>query len=315
MFWKGLVKVTFPSHLQTLMALFPKSKVLKGQVSRSGHRTNMPDLLKESEFVWEAQQEAALVRVKDTVTKNPVLAFYDPSKELMQQGDAAEKATGATLMQEGRPIEYASRALDASKQNWAPIEREMFANVHGCKRLHQYLYGRRTMVESDHRPLEAFMKKPLSSVLKRLQSMILELQRYRYDLKVVHKPGKEIPVTDCLSRNLVKDAKPIPDEFSTKPDVAVHQLIATLPLSDQRLAEIRTKTSTDQNLQVLKHFILTGWPNQRKDCPTTIMEHWNHQDELVYQDDIIFKGDRIVIPKEMHPEMLMRVHEGHLGIE
>ena len=35
MSWKGLVKVTFPSHLQTLMALFPKSKVLKGQVSRS----------------------------------------------------------------------------------------------------------------------------------------------------------------------------------------------------------------------------------------------------------------------------------------
>ena len=97
--------------------------------------------------------------------------------------------------------------------------------------------------------------------------------------------------------------------------MAVHQLIATLPLSDPRLAEIRTKTATDQNLQVLKHFILTGWPNQRKDYPTTIMEHWNHRDELVYQDDMIFKGDRIVIPKEMRPEMLMRVHEGHLGIE
>ena len=35
MSWKGLVKVTFPSYLQTLKALFPKSKVLKGQVSRS----------------------------------------------------------------------------------------------------------------------------------------------------------------------------------------------------------------------------------------------------------------------------------------
>ena len=35
MSWKGIVKVTFPSHLKTLMALFPKSKVLKGPVSRS----------------------------------------------------------------------------------------------------------------------------------------------------------------------------------------------------------------------------------------------------------------------------------------
>ena len=35
MSWKGIVNVTFPSHLQTLMALFPKSKVLKGLVSGS----------------------------------------------------------------------------------------------------------------------------------------------------------------------------------------------------------------------------------------------------------------------------------------
>ena len=35
MSWKGIVNVAFPSHLQTLMALFPKSKVLKGLVSRS----------------------------------------------------------------------------------------------------------------------------------------------------------------------------------------------------------------------------------------------------------------------------------------
>ena len=124
----------------------------------------MRDLLKkELEFVWDAQQEAALVRVKDIVIKNPVLAFYDPSKELTLQVDASEKATGATLMQEGRPNAYPSRALDASKQNWAPIEREMLAIIHGCKRFHQYLYGRRTMVESDHRPLEAIMKKPVLS--------------------------------------------------------------------------------------------------------------------------------------------------------
>ena len=120
--------------------------------------------------MWDAQQEAALARVKDIVTKNLVLAFYDPSKELTLQVDASEKATGATLMQEGRPIEYTSIA---------PNEREMLAIVHGCKRFHQYLYGRRTTVESDHRPLEAIMKKPLSSAPKRLQSMILELQRYR----------------------------------------------------------------------------------------------------------------------------------------
>ena len=44
MSWKGIVKVTFPSQLQTLMALFPKSKVLKGLVSRSEVRVDAFEL-------------------------------------------------------------------------------------------------------------------------------------------------------------------------------------------------------------------------------------------------------------------------------
>ena len=69
------------------------------------------------------------------MTKAPMLAFYDPSKELALQVNASEKAIGANLMQKGRLIEYASRALDSSKLNWAPIEWEMPAIIHRCKEL------------------------------------------------------------------------------------------------------------------------------------------------------------------------------------
>ena len=79
--------------------------------------------------------------MKDIITRSPVLAFYDPKKELTLQVDASEKATSATLMLEGRPVEYMSRALDRSKQNWATIEREMLAIIHDCERFRQYMYG------------------------------------------------------------------------------------------------------------------------------------------------------------------------------
>ena len=100
----------------------------------------MIDLLKkDSEFVWDMQQETAFTKIKDIVTRSPVLAFYNP-KELTLQVDASEKATSATLVLEGRQIEYMStlllsnttvlylmsRALDKSKQNWATIKREMY---------------------------------------------------------------------------------------------------------------------------------------------------------------------------------------------
>ena len=45
------------------------------------------------------------------------------------------------------------------------------------------------------------------------------------------------------------------------------------------------------------------------------LDHWNHRDEPMYADGMIFKVDRIVIPKTMHQEMLMRIHEGHFGVE
>ena len=176
----------------------------------------------------------------------------------------------------------------------------------------QYMYGLKTTVASDHKPLETVMCKPISSAPKRLHRIILELQRYRYDIIIVHKPGKDILVKDCLSRKHIENVKPIEDEFSDKPDVAVRHVFPTLPISDPKLAEIRNRTADDQRMQVLKHVIQTGCTSKRKECSETIMGHGNHRNELMYADGMIFKVDSIVIPKTMRQEMVMR--EGHFGV-
>ena len=46
-----------------------------------------------------------------------------------------------------------------------------------------------------------------------------------------------------------------------------------------------------------------------------IQEYWPIKEELTVQNGIIFKGHRVVIPKAMRPEMLLRIHASHLGIE
>jgi len=45
-----------------------------------------------------------------------------------------------------------------------------------------YLYGRKVLVESDHKPLEAIFKKRLLNAPKRLQRMLLRLQRYEFEV-------------------------------------------------------------------------------------------------------------------------------------
>jgi hypothetical protein len=60
---------------------------------------------------WEHEQDQALKKIKDMICSAPVMAYYDPHKELVLQCDASESGLGAALLQDGRPIAYASHAL------------------------------------------------------------------------------------------------------------------------------------------------------------------------------------------------------------
>ena len=57
------------------------------------------------------------------ITKAAVLKFYDVRDEATIQCDASEKGLGATLLQHGQPVCFASRSLSKAKQNYAQIEK------------------------------------------------------------------------------------------------------------------------------------------------------------------------------------------------
>ena len=48
-----------------------------------------------------------------------------------------------------------------SEQNYCQLEKELLAIVFGMHDFDQYVYGRHVWVESDHKPLEVLLKKPL----------------------------------------------------------------------------------------------------------------------------------------------------------
>ena len=63
-----------------------------------------------------------------------------------------------------------------------------------------YVLGRPFTVESDHKPLDMIHQKNVASTLPplRLQQILLKLQRY--NLTIRYRPGKEMLLTDALSR-------------------------------------------------------------------------------------------------------------------
>ena len=90
------------------------------------------------------------------------LSYYDRKKEVTLQCDYSEKGLGVALVQEGRPIQFASKALIDDENDFAPIEGEMLGVVYGIQKFHHYLYGRQFTVECDHKPLSQISRKNLS---------------------------------------------------------------------------------------------------------------------------------------------------------
>ena len=155
-------------------------------------------LKRDIPWQWSSSQEDVFTRVKQAITSTPTLHYYDPAKELTLENDASDHGIGSALFQEGEPVAFASRSLTTSERNYAQIEKEMLAVVFGLEKFHQYTYGRALTIVTDHKPLVAISKKPLSKSPKCLQSLLLRTQVYNFEL--VYRPGKELHLSDALSR-------------------------------------------------------------------------------------------------------------------
>jgi hypothetical protein len=76
-------------------------------------------LVKDVHFAWDQPQEQAFQKIKDVITQSPgpVLSYCDHKKELTLQVDASKFGLGATLLQDCKPIAFASKSLTPTEVN------------------------------------------------------------------------------------------------------------------------------------------------------------------------------------------------------
>ena len=257
-------------------------------------------------WLWTSVHDKAFDEVKQLLTSAPVLAYFDNSKKLVIQCDASSQGLGAALLQDHKPLAYASRALTETETRYATIEKEMLAIIFALEKWHQYTYGRHVIVYSDLKPLESITRKPLEKAPKRLQGMLL--RALGYDIEVRYLDGKKMLLADALSRAYLPHQKG-QEEFEKVN--ALFYLI--LPL--ERVQEIRNHTSNDPSLQLLKATIQQGWPDNKSDIPPLISPYFNMRDELCVTDGLIFRGEKLIIPKDMRQHIKEDIHVGHTGID
>jgi len=269
----------------------------------------------DKEFVWDTPQQAAFQKLKEILTSAPVLALYDPSKETKVSSDASSYGLGAVLLQKSedgqlKPVAYASRTLSSSEKRYAQIEKEALGITWACERFKDFVTGLHFMVETDHKPLlQILSTKELDDLSPRLQRFRMRLMRYSYDIE--YTPGKQLITADALSRHPLPETG---DQYQDQEVAAqVNFVLASIPATDEKLAEIIQAQNQDPIVQKLASYSKDGWPDRSK-VDSECLKYWSVREDITVQDGLVMRGCRILIPVSMREEMLGRIHSGHMGI-
>ena len=206
------------------------------------------------------------------------------------------------LLQQNRPVAYASKCLTETEGRYAQLEKEMLAIVFACKKCIQYIYGKpNIIIHTDHKPLIRIIKKPLNDISTRLQKMRLRLQQY--DIKLECISGKDIKIADTLSRDLQR--KKELEDFLPEVVNAI-----TLAITEDKKNKIKDQTNKDEICTKLIEYTEEGWPN-KNEIQETIMSYYSIRNTITHIDGLIFKDQLLIVPNTLRKEMMQQAHAVH----
>ena len=302
---QGITEMTPPIDKQQLASFIGMVTCMGNFVPHLSHHTEpLRAMLKQDAlFHWDEMANSSFQKIKDLIAKtaSQLLRYYDRTKPVTVQADASQRDLGTCLIQEGQPIAFASKSLTDTETRYANIERELLAIIFACQRFNTYVLGRPFTVESDHKPLEMIHQKSLASAPPHLQRMLLQLQRY--DLTIRYKPGRDMLLTDALSR--------CPSRLSE--EIKLDMRVDYIAFNKAWIDKLKEATWEDPTTSTVYQLTQQGWLHQRRHTPRMARAYWDLRDELSTDDGLLLKGPRIVIPSCLCEEYLERLHYGHLS--
>lgn len=264
---------------------------------------------KKNDWCWTDRQQVSFDKVKDAITRSPVLALFDYNGRHRVTADASAHSLGAALLQESaegmwQPVAYASRKMTETEMRYGQIEKEALAITWACEKFDFYLVGRTFEIETDHKPLIPLLgSKDLSDLPLRVQRFKMRLMRYDYT--IFHTPGTGMFIADLLSR------PPTVRDMVKIQRVESHAEIYINSITDVSIEEVRKTAEKDRDYQDIVRGIEGEWP--RTPSPEVKKVRTN-ADSLSIVDGLVLMNSRIYIPLGMRRKMLLRLHSGHQGI-
>ncbi|KAK2154541.1 hypothetical protein LSH36_266g04051 [Paralvinella palmiformis] len=117
-------------------------------------------------------------------------------------------------------------------------------------------------------------------------------------------------IAGTLSRAYIIDNNP-----QSKSELRIHSITERFPVIPAKLQVLKTAYHGDEHFIHLKRYIAHGWPKYRSNISPQLYAYWNVRDEIHLEDNLLFVGERLIIPASIRNELLQQLHEGHFGIE
>lgn len=163
-------------------------------------------LVENIPWKWSKQCQEAFQKLKGILQSAPLLAHYDPKRPVRLVVDSSSFGLEAVLSHisddgEEKPIAFASRTLSSSEQNYSMTEKEALAIVFGVKKFHQYLFGRRFTLLTDHKLL-TYILGPKHGIPALAASPLHRwfIQRAAYTYDIEYRASQNHENADALSR-------------------------------------------------------------------------------------------------------------------
>ena len=99
-------------------------------------RGPLDDLEREDKFVWTAEHQKVLEKLKKVLQSVLLLTHFDPGLDIVVAADACDYGVGAVISHRfpngtEKAIAHASRSLTKAEKNYGQIEKEALALVFG----------------------------------------------------------------------------------------------------------------------------------------------------------------------------------------
>ena len=161
---KAIVEAPIPTNVQQLRSFLGLLNYYRKFLPNLASIIQpLNDLLRKNKrWEWTDECLKAVNTAKQLLTTSKLLTHYNPELPVRLAADTSHYGLGAVISHvlpngEERPIAFTSRSLSPSERNYSQIDKEALALIYGVQKFHNYLFGRKFTLVTDHKPLTTIL--------------------------------------------------------------------------------------------------------------------------------------------------------------